>query len=441
MGLLQRSIWAGALIVCTLLLRKKASRKLPKWTFLCLWRVAVLRLLLPFVLPVENVFFSRKVTTVIWSAQKGEGHMGGGGEALGLSNMMLRYAGPVWLLGMCLLAVYFIVGYSKMYFQLREAMPLAEYAANDTIVAEICPKLTGKVTVKIWDRIAAPITYGIFRPQIILPKAMDFKDRDLLYCVCRHEEIHIKRMDNLWKLLLILSLCLHWFNPFVLLMYFAMNHDMEIACDEGVISSMGEKDRQKYAMTLVMFAEIQSSFPSICSGFGQSAVSERIKEIMNYKKITKIGSLCAALILMGSMAVFVSAKETGTQEDVASDSFLAADVASEEVASKGIAGTDGKEDGRECIEVFFDEGISGERKEEIGSELLSMEQVEGIEYTSAETAWAVFADKYLGEDIKMSFNGNPLEDSDSYTVYLSEKTDEVIGEIQNIDGVRRIGGQ
>ena len=64
-----------------------------------------------------------------------------------------------------------------------------------------------------------------------------------------------------------------------------------------------------------------------------------------------------------------------------------------------------------------------------------------MEYISAETAWAVFADKYLDEDVEISFKDNPLEKSDSYTVYLSEKTDEIIDEIRNIDGVRRIGGQ
>ena len=116
-------------------------------------------------------------------------------------------------------------------------------------------------------------------------------------------------------------------------------------------------------------------------------------------------------------------------------------VKAEKVISEEMAGIDGEKDDRECVEVFFDEGISKERKGEIGDELLSMKQVEGVEYISAETAWAVFADKYLDEDVEISFKDNPLEKSDSYTVYLSEKTDEIIDEIRNIDGVRRIGGQ
>lgn len=436
MGLVQRSISAGILIIYTFLLRRTASGKLPKWTFLLLWKVSILRLLLPFAFPVENVFRG-KVTTVLVLAQKKAEYISGEGEKMGIDSLFIDYVETVWLLGICLLAIYFMFSYIKVYFCLREAIPIR----SDINVGELTERLTNKVMIKMSDRIAVPITFGIFCPQIILPKTMDFKDLNMLYCVCRHEEIHIRRMDNLWKLLMILALCLHWFNPFVAAMYFAMSHDMEIACDESVISAMGEKDRRKYAMTLLMFAEIQSSFPNAYSGFGQSVVSERIKEIMNYKKITKIGSLCAALVLLGSMAVFVSAKETGIQLDVVSEPLLAADMLTEEVLSEENTGIDGKKDNLESIKVFFDADISGERKEEIGSELLSMKQVEGVEYISSEAAWAVFADKYLGEEIKMSFNGNPLEESDSYTVYLTEKNDEVISQIQSIDGIRHIGGQ
>lgn len=437
MGLLQRSMSAGILIICTLLLRRVAGRKLPKWTFPLLWKVAILRLLLPFALPVENVFFRRKATFVLASAQRRAEYISEGRKAVGMEGLIMEHAGLVWLFGVGVLSIYFIAGYMNLCYRLREAIPIP----NDIIVGEICPGLTPKVKVKISDRIATPITYGIFRPRIILPKTMDFQDRNALYCVCRHEEIHIRRMDNLWKLLMISALCLHWFNPFVLAMYFVMSRDMEMACDESVVFAMGENDRRKYAMTLVMFAEIQSSFPNVCSEFGQSAVSERIKEIMNYKKITKIGSLCAALVLLGSMAVFVSAKETGTQGDVVSEPLLAADVMEEETVIEEKAGIDEKKAGMESVKVFFDEDISGERKEEIGNELLSIKQVESVEYTSSEAAWEMFADKYLNEDIKISFKGNPLEESDSYTVYLSEKNDAAISAIQSIDGIRRIGGQ
>ena len=76
---------------------------------------------------------------------------------------------------------------------------------------------------------------------------------------------------------------------------------------------------------------------------------------------------------------------------------------------------------------------------QVGNELLAVDGVTGVGYTSAEAAWAVFAEEYLSEDIVFSFNGeNPLKDSANYTVYLSERTEETIRAIESIEGVRRV---
>ena len=94
---------------------------------------------------------------------------------------------------------------------------------------------------------------------------------------------------------------------------------------------------------------------------------------------------------------------------------------------------------QDCVVVYFDVGTTEERKEEIGNELLAVDGVTGVGYTSAEVAWAVFAEEYLSEDIVLSFNGeNPLKDSANYTVYLSERTEETIRAIESIEGVRRV---
>lgn len=431
MGLFQRSMAAAVFIVCTLVLRRLAFNKLPGRTFAVLWKMAVLRLLLPFSFRVGNWFIQKQASPVMLSVRKEAEKTAMEAEAIGLVQFFLRNIGLIWFLGVALLALFFTVGYIRAYFQLREAIPCKDFGGSDEVVGKYGGGLTKGVNVCILDRVAAPITYGIFCPRIILPKAMDFTDKDMLGYVLKHEMIHIKRRDNLWKFLLIAAFCLHWFNPFVLIMYFLMNRDMEIACDEGVISSMGKKDRQKYAMALVTLAEKRAFSPVICSGFGESAVSERIRRIMDYKKITKIGSLCAALIMLGGMAVFVSAKETGPEPAIEAEPLSAANarIEGEEVENH-------KDE--ECVSVYFDAGISEERIEEIGNELLAMDGVLGVGYTSAEDAWAFFAKEYLGEEIVVSFKENPLKDSANYTVYLSEKSEAVVRFIEGIDGVRAV---
>ena len=51
-----------------------------------------------------------------------------------------------------------------------------------------------------------------------------------------HERHHLHRKDHLVKLFSYLLLCLHWFNPLCWIAYFEMGKDMEMSCDEYVLS-------------------------------------------------------------------------------------------------------------------------------------------------------------------------------------------------------------
>ena len=87
------------------------------------------------------------------------------------------------------------------------------------------------------DHISTPFVMGLFKPRIYLPSGLGEGERDY---ILRHERTHIKRLDHLWKLLAFLALALHWFNPLVWLAFHLMSRDMEMSCDEKVLSQLGE---------------------------------------------------------------------------------------------------------------------------------------------------------------------------------------------------------
>ncbi len=76
MGLLQRSITAGILIASILILRCFTFRKLSKRVFTVLWKMAIVRLLLPFSFQVESALFhtlsGRNVSHVMLQGRGGE---------------------------------------------------------------------------------------------------------------------------------------------------------------------------------------------------------------------------------------------------------------------------------------------------------------------------------------------------------------------------------
>ena len=161
------------------------------------------------------------------------------------------------------------------------------------------------VQARTSDQIAAPLTYGVLYPVILLPSGMDWRDREVLSCVLAHEHTHIRRFDALRKLFLAAALCLHWFNPLVWVMYALASRDIELACDEAVLRA--DADRERYALALLGLEERRGRWSPSGSHFSGSALEERIKAIMKRKHIS-ITALVAVLVVMCvTTTVFASA--------------------------------------------------------------------------------------------------------------------------------------
>lgn len=59
------------------------------------------------------------------------------------------------------------------------------------------------------------ISAGIFRPVILMPKNTDWENGRQLQYVLAHELVHIRCFDGALKLIMVLALCIPWFNPLV----------------------------------------------------------------------------------------------------------------------------------------------------------------------------------------------------------------------------------
>ena len=132
------------------------------------------------------------------------------------------------------------------------------------------------------------MTYGLFRPVILLPKGLDWEDETALAHILTHEYIHIRYLDGLTKLVLTGTLCVHWWNPAVWLMVVLANRDLELACDEAVVRRLG--DPASYARTLLTMEETRAG---LCPQFAQSSIEERIKAMMKKKRIPVIFTACS----------------------------------------------------------------------------------------------------------------------------------------------------
>ncbi|MCI8615286.1 ABC transporter permease [Parablautia intestinalis] len=91
------------------------------------------------------------------------------------------------------------------------------------------------------------------------------------------------------------------------------------------------------------------------------------------------------------------------------------------------------------VTVFFDNGISQERIQEIGAMIEKRTEVSKIVFKSADEAWAEFREEYLGE-YSDGFTENPLENSASYEIYLSDVSMQpaLVSYLEETEGIRLV---
>ena len=153
------------------------------------------------------------------------------------------------------------------------------------------------------DILLSPVLIGVLRPRIILPLPLSVDSPEAGSAIA-HENVHRKRCDNLWRLLGFAVVCFHWFNPFAWLMLKYFLDDMELSCDEAVVRHYDLKARKAYASALVSFAGDRGFFVS--TAFGKSGIKARIVNILNYKRLTVIGTIASALLLLAVAVILAT---------------------------------------------------------------------------------------------------------------------------------------
>ena len=321
MNLLQMSFSGAAFITAVVLIRAVAINKLPKKTFLVLWELVILRLLIPFSIPSMFSIYTL-VTHSISSTTLPEA--GTDYNIPTMQGLFVTTQGVeqppvdisssvsmwfiVWCAGIIIITLFFVISYLRCLIEFRTALPVHHHYVEKWLAKRPSKR---PILVKQSDRISAPLTYGIFRPVILMPKKMDWKNEKQLQYVLSHEYVHIYRYDTVTKLIATLALCIHWFNPFVWVMYILFNRDIELACDESVIRQFGEKSKSAYSLMLISMEATKSGLLPFCNSFSKNAIEERITAIMKTKKITIFSLVLACLIVAGTATAFATSAQAG----------------------------------------------------------------------------------------------------------------------------------
>ena len=325
MSLFQMSVAGGVLILLIVVIRALAIHRLPKTTFLALWMIAVLRLLLPFSIPLPfNIHIGLDIfSNVVQELPSGNSASTLPGDGPPSYDIGTAVPSPatehistfeiLWLVGVLLLALYFFISYFRSMRKFRMSIPDNTPYIQNWLAAH---QISRPLAVRSSDLISSPLTYGILRPVILLPKKLDRNDPVALKYVLTHEYVHIRRFDAITKILFAAVLCIHWFNPFVWVMYCLANRDIELSCDAWVIRMMSKKNRSSYALMLIKMEERRNGMSALCSHFGKNAISERIEAIMKFKKTSILACAFALVLVVGATTAFATSSGAWQEFDL-----------------------------------------------------------------------------------------------------------------------------
>ena len=278
----------AVILICALLINI-----LPKKTFLVMWGLVIIRLLIPYSMPsifsIYSIFVKNparlateeqmqtvRTATDLFINQSFDlvsvSHEG---------SIILRAGIVIWLAGMLVCMLFFALICRKCHKRFRLALPVK----NDFVESfKESHSLRRSVEICQTNNFSSPITYGIMHPVILLPESLDWTDTKMMQYILMHEYVHIRRLDGITKFILILSVCVHWFNPLIWVMYILANRDIELACDEAVIRSLGANRKADYARMLIQMEEFKSGLLVFGNYFSKSAIEERIVAIMKMKR-------------------------------------------------------------------------------------------------------------------------------------------------------------
>lgn len=482
MSFLQMSFTGAVMIMAVMIIRALCIHKLPKISFLILWVIVLLRLLTPVTIPgefsiyslVEKSFsqsilgrsalqtgeedlkgsFSQKSGNM--TAQEEQAELSETAEVSETAGMdaesgilqkipdlsalkgMIVTALPVWkilwLVGLILCAGYFTAAYIKCRKEFQMSLPADNEMIKQWMKERVsaCSGISAvrkPVEIRQSDCISTPISYGITHPVILLPKTDMINDAETMRYILEHEYVHIQRFDMVIKLLMTAAVCLHWFNPFVWSMYFILNRDIELSCDETVLWRMGDNGKSFYARMLINMEETKNKLTPFYNGFSKNALEERIVAIMKMKKNSKIVWVLATVLIVGVVVIFGSAPES-VFATVSSDKFgVVTQYDSMAVALNA-----------ETTELIEDDGVKAVIEEEYDyKEALKKYEEFGV----SDQNGLMY---YKGERIRFFLDGYEMDGNiiSRYQHYDDEGTVDVHtvrNDIQNPDGSTQLFGE
>ena len=216
--------------------------------------------------------------------------------------------GIVWFIGMLFVLVPLLTGLIGIW-RIAQRSQRVTTGSLVALMNELGRELGLERRVSLLrSEVKMPLTWGVFRPQVLVPADAENWSRDRQRAVLLHELAHVQRWDWLTQTLAHISCAIYWFNPLVWMADRRMRLERERACDDHVITA-GYRATDYAEHLLEIARKSRLSYPTARASVAMaqpSWIEKRLRVILaadrNRRPVTKaavfIGVLTVACLVL-----------------------------------------------------------------------------------------------------------------------------------------------
>lgn len=224
--------------------------------------VSVLRVVLPFELPITNIIRSMHIYPAIQDVL-GSFHLTYHAISLQAVHMLLF----IWVMGTFTKFGLFLLEIADNH-KIISAYRMTEDAQAATILEKLVSNTRpgAKYRLVVSPDVQSPLIVGLIKPTILMPVTAP-NDEHLKYYIL-HEWQHFLNRDHWIKLIVIIIDCFMWWNIPVMVFRKRLDDALEIRCDLNACKNMSNKEKHGY---LSAMNKIVSSIeePNFTVNFGR----------------------------------------------------------------------------------------------------------------------------------------------------------------------------
>jgi beta-lactamase regulating signal transducer with metallopeptidase domain len=237
----------------------------------------------------------------------------GASSAAARALVLAPFAVGMWAAGAVFSLLVLLAGWWRLGWLAGRSTPAP--ARCQALAADLARALGVRRPVRLL-RSAHPallMTWGCFRPTVLLPQGADRWPDARLRVVLAHELAHVRRRDSAWVMMSALVRSIYWFNPLVWMAARRLRHESERCCDDAVLAT--GVDAPTYASELLALARIARAHHSrwhdplpAAAMFGGSSLEDRIRALLDRRRRpTATPSVRVAIGLMLAGATIAAA--------------------------------------------------------------------------------------------------------------------------------------